>query len=508
MNAPVLREQTIIKIAILAIGGQGGGVITDWIVELAETNGWYAQSTSVPGVAQRTGATIYYIEMVPETGMTPVLSLMPAPGDVDIVIAAEFMEAGRAIMRGLVTPDRTTLITSTHRAYAVSEKAVPGEGIADAGKVKEAAEKMSRRFIANDMEKIAIAHGSVISASLFGALAASKCLPFSKESFEQTIKSGGKGMDASLRAFVDGFNAVANPQTAAPKTVPAKVTPPLSGPLALKNEYDVLAARIEQEFPAATRDMAKAGLARTVDFQDVAYGREYLDRLEAILKMDLGAKDFALTHETAKYLANAMCYDDILRVADLKTRGSRFERVSREVGVKDDQILALTEYFHPRMQEICGALPAGLGRWIEMRPKLFAALDRMINRGRRLRSDGVLAFGTLYLLGGLRRYRRKLMRHEIEQAHREAWLAKAERLASINYDLAIEVIRCRRLIKGYSDTHARGQSKFDKVLSTLPLLEHRNDGAEWLRRLREAALLDEAGTALDGTLKTIASLSP
>ena len=50
-----------------AIGGQGGGVLTDWIVALAERNGWLAQSTSVPGVAQRTGATIYYIEMLPPT---------------------------------------------------------------------------------------------------------------------------------------------------------------------------------------------------------------------------------------------------------------------------------------------------------------------------------------------------------------------------------------------------------------------------------------------------------
>jgi indolepyruvate ferredoxin oxidoreductase beta subunit len=160
------------------------------------------------------------------------------------------------------------------------------------------------------------------------------------------------------------------------------------------------------------------------------------------------------------------------------------------------------------MQEVCGILPAGLGRWIEARPNLFAKLDRLINRGRRLRSDGVLAFGALYFLSGLRRYRRKLLRHEIELAHRDAWLRQAERLVLINYDLAVEIIRCRRLIKGYSDTHARGQSKFDRALSALPLLEHRSDGAEWLRRLREAALLDEAGTALDGTLKTIASLSP
>src|ERR1700756_4988998 len=97
-----------ISVAILAMGGQGGGVLADWIVALAESEGWIAQSTSVPGVAQRTGATIYYGEMIrPREGASPVLSLMPVPGDVDVVIAAEMMEAGRAMQRGLVSPERT-----------------------------------------------------------------------------------------------------------------------------------------------------------------------------------------------------------------------------------------------------------------------------------------------------------------------------------------------------------------------------------------------------------------
>ncbi|MEM8856290.1 MAG: DUF6537 domain-containing protein, partial [Pseudomonadota bacterium] len=84
--------------------------------------------------------------------------------------------------------------------------------------------------------------------------------------------------------------------------------------------------------------------------------------------------------------------------------------------------------------------------------------------------------------------------------------ATVRRLAATDYDLAVEVLKCRRLIKGYSDTHERGLSKFDKVLSALPLLEGRQDGADWLRRLREAALKDEAGSLLDGALRTIASL--
>ena len=109
-----------LKIAILAMGGEGGGVLADWIVDLGQHNGHLAQTTSVPGVAQRTGATIYYVELFPEAaakvaGAAPVLAMMPMPGDVDIVLASELMEAGRAVQRGLVTRERTTLIASTHR---------------------------------------------------------------------------------------------------------------------------------------------------------------------------------------------------------------------------------------------------------------------------------------------------------------------------------------------------------------------------------------------------------
>ena len=119
----------VIKLAILAVGGQGGGVLTSWIEDVARAGGYLAQATSVAGVSQRTGATVYYIEMAPAVVGKPVFSLMPAAGDVDIMITAELMEAGRAIIRGFVTPDRTVLITSTHRMLAVSEKIAPGTGL-------------------------------------------------------------------------------------------------------------------------------------------------------------------------------------------------------------------------------------------------------------------------------------------------------------------------------------------------------------------------------------------
>src|SRR6201993_216213 len=161
-SAGSLATSKPLSIAILAMGGQGGGVLTDWIVALAEAQGFAAQSTSVPGVAQRTGATIYYVEMLPpRDGVAPVLSLMPTPGDVDVVIAAELMEAGRSVLRGLVTPDKTTLIASTHRALAVLEKQAPGDGVGDPTVVSAATDFAAKRLVSFDMEAVAKTHGSV-----------------------------------------------------------------------------------------------------------------------------------------------------------------------------------------------------------------------------------------------------------------------------------------------------------------------------------------------------------
>ena len=511
MNA-VSRDRPL-TIAILAIGGQGGGVITDWLIALGEKNGWYVQATSVPGVAQRTGATIYYLEMVPASDRTPVLAMMPVPGDVDVVIAAELMEAGRAIQRGLVSPDRTTLIASSHRALGIMEKSSPGDGTGDSAKVLGIARRKAKRLIAHDLQRLAEANNSVISASLFGALAASGALPFPREAFEATIRAGGKGIEPSLAAFGAAAEAVAlgdQPAATSRNPIASPATVPVGGSESERREYERAVHRVAAEFPTEASEMLTVGLRHVVDYQDVAYGHLYLDRLAELYALDrsLGgsARGHTLTTEAAKYLAKAMAYDDVIRVADLKTRASRFARVINEIGATDDQVVHVTEFMHPRAEEICGALPARLGRWVEARPKLVAVIDRRFNKGRHVRTDSIPWFMALYCLGGLRRVRRKLLRHAIEEGHIGDWLAAIRHAAASNYDLAVEVVRCRRLIKGYSDTHARGEAKYDKVIAALPLLAHRSDGADWLRRLREAALLDEKGVQLDGALKTVATL--
>jgi indolepyruvate ferredoxin oxidoreductase beta subunit len=496
-----------ICVAILAMGGQGGGVLSDWIVALAESQGWHAQSTSIPGVAQRTGATLYYIEVLPaKPGRAPILSLMPAPGEVDIVLATELMEAGRSILRGLVTPDRSTLIASTHRLYAVAEKEKPGDAIADPKVVMEASGVAAKRVIAFDMEAVATANNSVISAAMFGALAGSETLPFGRDRFEAVIAAGGRGIEPSLNAF-----RAAHQQAKQPAGRTAKITKPGKHFVPLPNaaghpHLAKLLARI-RTFPAPLRDMLFAGVRHLTDFQDPAYADEYLDRLVGICELDRAhggaAKAYALSAEAAKYVAVAMAYDDVIRVADLKTRSHRYRRVLKANATGKGQIVYTTEYMHPRLEEAAGSMPAPLGQLMEAHPRLFGWIFR---KPRRVRSGTIGWFLLLYLTAACRPLRRTTLRHRREMAKLDTWLALAVENVPKNYDLAVEIVRARRLVKGYSDTHARGLSKFERVLGAVPLLTGRADGADWMRRLRDAALLDEGGIALDGALKTVATL--
>lgn len=499
------RVGQIIKLAVVAVGGQGGGVLTGWVEALARAQGYVCQATSVAGVAQRTGATIYYVEMTPQSDQEPVFALAPSSGDVDVLIAAEMMEVGRAVMRGFVTPDRTVLIGSTHRALAVSEKMAPGDGIANADEVQAAAEIAAQKLILADMDALAVAEGSVISSSLFGALAGSGALPFPREAFEEAIRAGGKGVEASLRGFAAGFDAALD-GVAAPEVDTPRLKKALSGPASETRKWEGLASRA-RSLPVPVAEMAHAGLMKVVDFQDTNYGALYMDRLDQVIALDDAEHEWALSLAAAKYIANAMAYDDIIRVADLKTRAPRFDRIKGEMGAKGGQLVELTEFFHPRAEEIASLMPAKMGAKWETNPKRMALLDRLFNKGRRLRTHTLRAFLMLHVLGSLKNYRLRTRRHEVEVAHLETWLKDSLSGVKDDYALSVELLKNRRLVKGYSDTHARGLTKFGSVMAAASLLRGRDDAAVWMGRLREAALQDPDGNALEGAIKTVRSFA-
>lgn len=491
-----------IKLTIAALGGQGGGVLADWLIEIAEAEGYIAQSTSVPGVAQRTGATIYYLEFFPLTtarkaGREPILALMPVPGDVDCVLASELAEAGRAIQRGLVSSDRTTLIASTHRSYAIGEKSALGRGAADTQALLELVRSQAKRLVLFDMEETAERHQTVISSVLLGALCGAGVLPFRKASFEATIRSSGIAVATNLAAFEDAYQRAQRGDsgyTGAPSGSPLPEVPGQ----ARTAELQPLLERIKR-FPAAVQPLVLEGARRTLDYQDPAYAELYLDRLEAIAALEArlwaDAGSYALLQAVARSLALWMSFEDTIRVADLKTRASRFERVRQEIRAEPGQLFGITEFMKPRVEEIAGTLPRGLGKRVLSSPRLTGLLGKLTS-GRQIRTRTLGGFLLLYLLSGLKRWRRGTLRFHEENARITAWLARIAALAAENYLVAVELARAQRLVKGYGETHERGWRNFSALLEQVDLLASRSDGGPVLARLIEAALADEEGAAL------------
>lgn len=456
-----------VTILIAALGGEGGGMLADWLVAAANACNLPVQSTSIPGVSQRTGATTYYVEIYPLPhdqlgGRVPVMALTPTPGAVDLMAASELVEAGRALENGYVSADCTTLVGSSHRVYAVAEKVIPGDGRIDSGKLLAALQQVGKRALLFDMAQLAQQSGTVINAVLFGAMAGCGALPLPREACEQAISKTGKGAEASLRGFAAGYAQAAGEAKPAAAAAPEQPEQP---------EQPV--ERVHRVFPPETFVLLDAGVARLTDYQDPAYAALYLDRLEPVLALDReagGAADgYRLTCETGRQLALWMSYEDVIRVADLKTRTGRFARIRTECGAKPDQPLRLTEYLKPGLDEICSLLPPALAQrlraWAQKKP----GREKSLSVALRLKTSTLSGFLLLRAVSGLRRWRRGTSRYQAEQALIERWLGALKRLgfAVQDLNLALEIAECARLVKGYGDTHQTGVAHFKRIFDTI-----------------------------------------
>jgi len=484
-----------ISLAILALGGQGGGVLADWVLAVATANGFVAQGTSVPGVAQRTGSTIYYIELYPDTGQQPIMALSPVPGDVDIVIASELMEGGRALQRGFVKTGHTTLISSTHRVYAIAEKSARHDGRRPSERILEAARARAGRFIGFDMEEAATKASSMISSVMLGALAASNALPFPRESWEAAIQAGGIAVAANMKGFAAGLEATLTPAPALRSADPMPVPTSQAG--------RALARRVSTELPPLAQRNATEGVKRLMDYQDADYAHLYLDRLKPIAALDMGESDYRLTSETARGLALWMSFEDTMRVADLKTRDTRLARVRTEVRATDQQLLDVTEYMHPRLVEVCETLPRPIGTFILASPGVKGLLEPMFRNGRHVTTTSVRWFLLLWLLARTRRYRRWSLRYHEEQARITSWLALIADLGQSNLGAATALAECQSLIKGYSDTFERGLRQYGLISAAIARHPQNPSLARHIIALRDAALVDEHDIALNAALAAL-----
>jgi Pyruvate/2-oxoacid:ferredoxin oxidoreductase gamma subunit len=291
---------------IAALGGEGGGVLTQWIVSAAAQAGFPVQSTSIPGVAQRTGATTYYVEILPTriadlNGKRPVLALTPGVGDIDIAVASELLESGRTVANGFVTPDRTHVISSLSRFYAMDEKIAMGDGRFDQDKLIKLINEHAKDALLVDMDALAKQSGSIINAVMLGAIAGCGRLPLRLEQFEAAIREDGKAVDSNLKGFRAGYDA------ARAKLQPAKLSEKKSKAAATPAFVEHEVARTFPAVAQATDSKAYGALSTTrmspmAGFISIACGPVIAD------DQAMGAQG-KLLKEVARHLAVRMSYE-------------------------------------------------------------------------------------------------------------------------------------------------------------------------------------------------------
>ena len=478
-------------ILIAALGGQGGGVLTDWIVGAAQAEGLAAQATSTPGVSQRTGATTYYVEIAAhEATGGPVLGLSPMPGRVDVLVCAELLEAARMLERGFCTPARTTVVASTHRVYTTREKMSAGDGRFDADRIVNALRALSARAVLFDMEALRQRRGAAISATLFGALAGSGALPLSRRACEEAIDASGKGVSASLLAFADAYEQ-------AQRDTPARTSAGGNEAADIAVEWripDALAARLAR-WPAAVAEIARLGTAELVEYQDARYGASYVERVERILAAD--AAPYAATREAARFLALWMRYDDLIRVASRKARRARFAAIRGEANAGERDVVRVYDFFKPGLLEVAAILPRAVGARLEARA--LAARARTKPNARRrggitLQASSIAGALALRAVAALRPLRPYSLRFAREQQAIAAWLdAVRAALHDGANDAALDLAQLPRLIRGYGDTHASGRDSFEQILAAW------RDGAQRDVATAARALRAAGEAAFNGT---------
>lgn len=497
MNVAIDIQPT--RLLIAAMGGEGGGVLAGWLTDAALMAGLWVQRTSVPGVAQRTGATTYYLEFLPRTGdIRPVMGLHPTPGQVDVLVATELLETMRMVNAGYVTPDRTTLIASTHRAYTVDEKSVMDDGRLDPEPMVSASRSFAKTSMIQDISAVARDAECHLNSVVMGLIAGSKALPLTEDVCREAIQRGKRASEANLRGFEAGL-ALAKDATPIPDLISGRPGTAVASPAPVATR---LAASEETSFlPGEAAGLAAEGMRRLTDYLSRAYAESYLSHLRRISQYTNATPE--LLAALARHMAVRMSYEDTHRVAELKLRQARLSRVRAEAKARDADIVDVSEYMKPGPEEIFGMLPRSLGT------RLMRISERRgwetVSFPMKVRTTRFSGFIRLKTLAAMKRWRLKSLRHAEEMAWLDVWLSRIEEALDKAPEAAIEIVETARLVRGYGSTYKRGMRNWRLIEGEViaPCLDGRypvellKDGA---LQARLAALKDPEGQALDRTV--------
>ena len=514
-------KSDLIKILIPAVGGQGGGVLTEWLVQAFFLEEFDVQGISLPGLSQRGGSTVYYLEAHPKSSSNDkqiIFAQFPVPGEVDIIFAQEFLELGRALELGYGS-DITSIVTSTHRIYSTLEKMPIGSGIYSDENLRKLANAFSSELIELNALELSKENGMdelAVNAILLGALSASGAIPLGKESYTAAIQEVGVAVKSNLKAFEVGWGYIHSkrfkdkdqePETAWVKFIEERAHK-LDGKD--REEYVSRVNDIASQYPVNVREILAEGVFRLQEYQGFKYADKYLGEVKDIYSLDEKVKGggFKLTEHFAKNLALLMSFEDGIRVADLKIKSDRFKRIKEDMRLRDDQVFKVIDYLKPDAEEIYGLLPYYVVAPVLSftRTSLFKKIWRRkkpLTFGQTPTTTSFSGFLRLWLLTKIRFMRPRSYRYKKEFALIKKYTESIKIYSAYDYKLGCLVSKSAQIVKGYGKVRRRTMDAFYRFIDNIvfPLTEFERDkrkNFDITLEIGEESIKLIAGESVDG----------
>lgn len=495
-------NEYMIKILIPAVGGQGGGILTEWLYQSFLIEGYEVQTISLPGLAQRTGSTVYYVEAYKDNDSVDkqIFSQHPVPGDIDIIISQEFLELGRILEQGYGS-EKTKILSSTHRVYSTLEKLPVAKGVYSQEQLILIADEFSSEFMGIDALGIAKNYGLNelgVNAILFGVLSETCFLPFKKSTFTESIKRGGVAVESNLQAFEIGAGYFTDKINGKSSKNP-DVLELTAGKLGIKlSENDkkgliLLIDNFRKTCPKHLLEFISEALVRLTDYQDFSYAKKYAEKVEDVMQYDKSHpdNDFRLSEIFVKNLALLMSYEDGIRVAELKIRSSRFKKIKDDMKITDDQLFRVRDYLKPDAEEVYGLFPDFIvSPVLKISDKLKLSPKKPFMISQKPETTSFSGFLRLWFLSRFKFSRRYSYRFKKENQNIMKYIEYVNKYSSVDYDLGCLVAKSGSIIKGYGKVRRRTVNTFNSFLKDIV------DGACNSRDLNETKKIVEKSIEL------------
>lgn len=429
------------RILIPSVGGLGVGVFVEWLSAAVIFEGFKPNVLNLPGVSQRTGRTISYMEIANDT---EVFSPFPQKGNVDLIISQEFLELLRVLKEGYGGKGCNVLGT-TYRYYTTYEKLSLNRDVYTYDNFRDFIENYSNDHIVVDIYRLGVPDFN--NAHLLGLLSASGYLPIiRRESYEKAIRAVGIDTEKNLRDFVSGYNLL--------EAIKAGSASPRLDMVGLYDPPDIYIKESIEKIGLICgkdiRDILFEAVRQIIEYQDVEYARLYISRvynLYCLLESGgMVQRGGEIIKEFAKILAVRMMYEDIIRVADKKISRERFDRIRRLYKIHDADVFWIKDFFRPDLDELYGIFPNSLGK----------ILDRVLSRYRiswktEMSTNHISGFLILKGISKFRFLRRLSFRYAKEDALIERYFDHIRRCLAYGTESVLLAIKGGAIVRGYGD---------------------------------------------------------